>query len=76
MKIIRASDSLEHVFTQCLAIDWGIPKCCVAGCQERKVNAIISDCGLTYGLCEAHYQEYNTPGVHAISLEFFLRREL
>ena len=59
MKIIRDENFMGNTFTTCLGIDWGIRRCNIQGCYETILGAIVCDPdnGVTYGLCERHYNE-------------------
>lgn len=73
MKIIRDESFMGNTFTTCLGIDWGIRRCNIEGCRETALGAIVSDPerGVTYGLCEEHYQMIaNAPGGMNIKLDF------
>ena len=80
MKIIRDEGLRGNTFTTCLGIDWGIRRCNIEGCTEHILGAIVCDPehGVTYGLCEHHYQVIqHAVGDMNITLDFTpLEKEL
>ena len=71
MKIIR-DEEFGGVMMIPLFVDWNIRRCNVQGCTNEPttiVQGIAKDIPLC-GFCEGHFQEMNTPGGIAVTLEF------
>jgi len=77
IKIIRGNGVLDHMMTACLAIDWGIRRCAVMGCEETRITAIMNgvpgpeedEILPAFGLCEKHYQQGNVEGGTTMELD-------
>lgn len=73
MQIIR-DNQMGGILMIPLFVEWGIRRCNVKGCliipNTIVVGQEIGSQEVTFGLCEEHYQQGNTPEGAMFSLEF------